>query len=152
MDVPAVEVILSSDVSKGYAGVSVTLINNRHELIYIQENSLPQSKYLTSDWGDLTCAGVKVKYNGLRYNVGSDVYATVKPGEKLTSSKINLADDYRLPIAGTCSFTLNLWVSTKPVINDDLPGVFSVSSNTVEFRVDDMGFDKVFLQKHKEFR
>lgn len=149
MDVPAVEIILSSYVSKEYAGVSATLTNKGHRPIYIQENSLPKNKYLTSDWGGLTCADVKIRYNGLRYSVGSDSYVTVKPGEKLISSKINLADDYRLPTIGVCSFKLNLWVSTKPVINDDPTDIFSVTSNTVEFRVDDMDFDKVFLQRHK---
>ncbi len=65
-------------------------------------------------------------------------------------SRINLAEDYPFPAQGSCKFNINFWVSTAPVANDELTGTFFMSSNTIEFRADDMNLDKVFLKKHKE--
>ena len=150
MDVPVVEMVLKADVSKEHAGVSATLINKWHGPIYIDKRFIPQSKYLMSDWGNLSCSGVKIRYYGLRYNTGSDFFIKIKPGERLMGSRINLAEDYPFPAQGSCKFNISFWVSTAPVANDELTGTFFMSSNTIEFRADDMNLDKVFLKKHKE--
>lgn len=150
MDAPVVEMVLKADVSKEYAGVSVTLINKWHDPIYIDKRFIPQSKYLMSDWGNLSCSGVKIRYYGLRYNTGDDFFIKIKPGEALMGSRINLSEDYPFPVQGYCKFNVNFWVSTAPVVNDELTGTFFMSSNTIELRADDMNLDKVFLKKHKE--
>ncbi len=65
MDAPVVEMVLNADVSNEHAGVSATLINKWHGPIYIDKRFIPQSKYLMSDWGNLSCSGVKIRYYGL---------------------------------------------------------------------------------------
>lgn len=69
MDAPVVQIVLNADISKGNTGVSAILMNKGKEPIYIHESAIPKSKHLSSDWGQLFCSGVKVKYNGLRYNI-----------------------------------------------------------------------------------
>lgn len=149
---PAVEMVLKVDVSKAHAEITAKLINKWHSPVYLDQRFVPQSKYLTSDWGDLYCSNVKIKYYGLRYNSGNDLFIKLKPGEALTSSKVNLADDYAFPDYGNCTFNVSFWVSTNPFANDDLSKIFFMKSNTIEFQVDNMNFDVPFLKRHKELQ
>lgn len=150
MDAPVVEMVLKANVSKEHAGVSATLINKWHDSVYIDKRFISQGKYLMSDWGNLSCSGVKIRYYGLRYNAGSGFFIKIKPGEELAGSKINLAEDYSFPAQGYCKFNVEFWVSTEPVVNDDLTGTFFMSSNAIEFHADGMNFDKIFLKRHRE--
>ncbi|EQC4551517.1 hypothetical protein ACY5GL_001874 [Cronobacter malonaticus] len=148
MDVPVVEMIINADVAKEYLGVSAVLKNKWNNPIYIDRRFVPKSQHLISDWGDLSCSGKVVKYSGLRYNTGEDSYIKVEPGAQLIGSQINLAEDYKLPKKGICNFRVNFWISTKPIVHDDLKYLFFRSSTVIEFNVESMAFDKPFLKRH----
>ncbi|WNI84000.1 hypothetical protein [Citrobacter portucalensis] len=150
MDAPAIEMVLKAYISQKYAGVSAVLINKWNKPVYIDKRFIPQDQYLMSDWGRLSCAGVKVKYYGLRYNLGDSTLVRLKPGETLATNKINLSDDYFFPAQGYCQFHVSFWVSATPVASDDLTGIFFIDSNTIRFHAESMGFDKHFLKRHPE--
>ncbi|MBJ8678803.1 hypothetical protein I5375_23305 [Citrobacter freundii] len=148
MDAPAIEMVLKADITEKCAVVSAVLINKWNQPVYIDKQFIPQDKYLMSDWGRLSCAGVKVKYYGLRYNLGDSTLVSIKPGETLAANKINLSDDYFFPVQGYCQFYVSFWVSTTPVASDDLTSDFFIDSNSIRFHVEGMGFYKNFLKRH----
>ncbi|WP_146000736.1 hypothetical protein [Chimaeribacter coloradensis] len=120
MDMPVAEVVLIADVSKERLNISSILINKGQKSLFIDERFVPQDKHLISDWGEMNCSGIEIKYDGLRYNMGSDFYKEIKPGSVMKSSTINLAEDYRLPKTGLCKFYVNLSFSSEPVSTDEL--------------------------------